>query len=1152
MSGKLSDMKTLGGDAKSLSGCGVLLAWLAVRAGKATFDHTALTALFPGLGAGNWAVHQSSKRMIFPIRIGDLDKLVGVLSATSYEKVLDDEFIQKHAEDSWVFLSVLSCNSLYGSRDVPLGRWRRHEKICVASMRKHVQRCLRLDCRVAISAEEVEKELSSRYISYSGEEVPKMEPLTFEQVLPALPPETHGGAIPSTDWTRGKAREFLLRPESCVVADHGQKLPPLQAKVHIRKGEERKVAELLVERNICDWIESSSVLEFRGTKVLNGMFGVPKSSVLEDGRPQLRVIMNLIPSNSVTVQLSGSVVDLPGVTQYMSLIIDEGQEIRFCQSDMTSAFYLFSLPDQWRRFLSFNIHAKGEDIGKLSGRSYTLACKVLPMGWSSAVSIMQEMSSILLEKGGLGEEVRLQRTKPVPDWFSRVLSAVPDAGSGWYHVYLDNFFSGEKKALGSKGGEGEELHNKAEKIWAETGVISSAKKKVSNAEVVQELGALLDGPGKMIGASSERLLKLAKTTMVLISLGKIPRKWLQVVCGRWVHVLQFRRAGMVGLHWVWQWISGKQLSPKGKLQVRRELLTLCMGLCLFHTNLGASVSETASASDASSKGGAVGQAKSLSSEGADFVYSTSGRRGKLGKAPVLSLFNGIGGALRTYDVLGLEVAAMIAVDLSKPANRVTSRRWPQAIIVHDVREITRDMIFQWLLQYPHVEEIHLWGGFPCVDLSSVKHNRLNLLGRESGLFFEIIRIRDLLREVWGNGFPLVFFVENVASMDRSACREISGSLGVKPYKVQCADAVPISRPRFCWTNKPLEALEGVVVTEREDWFEVVAVGPYPAVSQWLREDSTWEYEDSGEVFPTCMKAIKRSVPPPKPAGLDRTPAPARERWEADSFKYPPYQYKDPYVIWSPKGWRLLEASERELLHGYGYGHTSLCFSASEIKKSFEAYEDMRCSLIGDSFSVYSFVIFAWNACKKYMKPTSYVHLCQRMGMSPGFCAPIDLRCPLTRSLSYGSGNLCEASVGDLTRLLLTRVNHTGSDVRVSTGTIMNSKAFPRQSAAADWWQWEPVFNTCWARKEHINRLEMKSTLLTLRWRIQNLGEFDCRFVHLTDSYVCMSVISKGRSSSEMLMSVLREIGALQLAFGLFPIFIHVESTENPTDDASRV
>ena len=81
---------------------------------------------------------------------------------------------------------------------------------------------------------------------------------------------------------------------------------------------------------------------------------------------------------------------------------------------------------------------------------------------------------------------------------------------------------------------------------------------------------------------------------------------------------------------------------------------------------------------------------------------------------------------------------------------------------------------------------------------------------------------------------------------------------------------------------------------------------------------------------------------------------------------------------------------------------------------------------------------------------------------------------------------------------------------------------------------------------------MRSILLALRWRIQHLSETSCRFVHLTDSYVSMSVISKGRSSSDALMNLMRQIAAVQLGFTLFPILIHVESTENPTDEASRL
>lgn len=522
------------------------------------------------------------------------------------------------------------------------------------------------------------------------------------------------------------------------------------------------------------------------------------------------------------------------------------------------------------------------------------------------------------------------------------------------------------------------------------------------------------------------------------------------------------------------------------------------------------------------------------------------------KVPILvvSLFNGIGGAFRCYDIIGVEPAGLVSFDTCKAANRVTARRWPQAIIKEDVRDIDLKMVREWMLLYPHIEQLDFWAGFPCVDLSKVKAFRQNLHGEQSGLFREVLRVLELLRQVFGRKFKVFFFVENVSSMDKEAAAEISQSLGVFPYKVQCSDAVPISRPRFCWTNREVSGLAGVRVVRKEGFWEIIAEAPYPLLHQWIREDSEWPGHEQGHVLPTCMKAIRRSRPPPLPAGLDRTPSAAQRRWAADNFKYPPYQYKDQYVFWSAHGWRLAEASERELLHGYGWGHTAVCFSASEIKKSWTAYEDQRCSLIGDSFSVYSFIIFAWSSCARFLPSLSYETLANRMGLAPGSSASLDVVCPLARKLSYGHPEGMEVTVSDLTRVLLTRVNRTGSDVRVTTGRVLNPRAFPRQSASADWWQWKSVFSCRWARKEHINLLEMRSILLSFRWRIRHLAEVDCRFI-LTDSYVSMSIISKGRSSSDMIMHVMRQIAATQFAFNLFPILIHVESTENPTDTASR-
>ena len=171
-------------------------------------------------------------------------------------------------------------------------------------------------------------------------------------------------------------------------------------------------------------------------------------------------------------------------------------------------------------------------------------------------------------------------------------------------------------------------------------------------------------------------------------------------------------------------------------------------------------------------------------------------------------------------------------------------------------------------------------------------------------------------------------------------------------------------------------------------------------------------------------------------------------------------------------------------------------------------------------------------------------------MAPGFCCPSWVKIPLQRRLAYGETNRCLA-VQALHGSLLRRVNHTGSDVRITSGTILNPKAFPRQSCCSSWWDWTKVFACKWARADNINSLELRAIVQSVDWRIKHLKETHERVFHLTDSYVCMSVCSKGRSASRMLQPLLARLSSTLLAWDIHLIITHVESSENPTDDASR-
>ena len=686
-------------------------------------------------------------------------------------------------------------------------------------------------------------------------------------------------------------------------------------------------------------------------------------------------------------------------------------------------------------------------------------------------------------------------------------------------------------------------------------MISAEKKRKRGVKSAEELGALIDGENATVGPSGERLLKLIHSTLWILGNKHLSKKKLQIVAGRWIHVLQFRRPAMSFLEATWKFISSKQFNLDMVGAVRRELFALIAAAPLLHTHLGAKIADFATASDASMGGGAAGISHELNKEGHSYVAAMLHSQQQTQVIPVLvlSLFNGIGGSFRCYDVLGLCPQCLVSFDTHKPSNRVTSRRWPHALIYLDVKSLNREMVLEWLLKNVGIREIHIWGGFPCTDLSSAKAGGLGLAGPQSSLFFELVRIIQLVKEVAEPLIKMKFVAENVASMAKSECEAISEHLGMEPYFLNCSDAVPMSRPRLAWTNETVEgALEGLEFHQERHWKTIKAEAPYPLLSDWLEPGFEWPGYADGEVLPTAMKAIVRQVPPLRPAGLHRCNNDARGRWAAEWFKFPPYHYLDRFIFWKGEKWKIADSIERELLLGYGYLHTSLCFSASRIKQSKAAYENERLSQLGDSFSIYSFVILAAALSREFVPKIEYKHLAARMGLAPGYRAPWRLVAPVKRCLQYGFDNgIVNHFPHELSRILLTRVNHTGSDVRISTGEILNYKAFPRQGVEAAWWKWEPAFKFKWRHEEHINILELRAILQSVIHTLQQTRLCDFRLLHLTDSYVCLSIIGKGRSGSRVLNRVLKLLNAHLLLYGIYLIMSHVESAQNPTDEASR-
>lgn len=134
---------------------------------------------------------------------------------------------------------------------------------------------------------------------------------------------------------------------------------------------------------------------------------------------------------------------------------------------------------------------------------------------------------------------------------------------------------------------------------------------------------------------------------------------------------------------------------------------------------------------------------------------------------------------------------------------------------------------------------------------------------------------------------------------------------------------------------------------------------------------------------------------------------------------------------------------------------------------------------------------------------------------------------------------------------LRRSEYRGSDVRLDLGIIYKPDVAPRTSIDPSRWSWSVADAYPYRVPDHINVLELRSILHALEWRARSSVSHSQRFLHLSDSQICLAVLTKGRSSSKRLSHWLRKICALCLTLNIYPLYAWIESRLNPADEPSR-
>jgi len=201
----------------------------------------------------------------------------------------------------------------------------------------------------------------------------------------------------------------------------------------------------------------------------------------------------------------------------------------------------------------------------------------------------------------------------------------------------------------------------------------------------------------------------------------------------------------------------------------------------------------------------------------------------------------------------------------------------------------------------------------------------------------------------------------------------------------------------------------------------------------------------------------------------------------------------------------------------------------------ESWEDERCSLLGNSFCVpgVAWLLANWLVKTGCLAAVPPVEELVQQGMSDPPRRP----------------SPCEASL-ELCRRIMLLQTHRGGEVYGILGPSGKKFAF-KAAIDSGYWQWRTVVRSRWKTKEHINVLEARAYVGSLRWRARRETSIGSRFVHLLDSTVTISAMAKGRSSSRRLQRPLRQASAVILATGFSPVLGFVRSHRNPADKPSR-
>ena len=392
------------------------------------------------------------------------------------------------------------------------------------------------------SKAKIKEELRKKGYGYDGSSWVVMEDLVADKVIPCWPSKGDAGVQPLSKFLHGEAKEMVEIPgltlkESC---DWPERLP----KSYVRASDEEweKIVRAGYELGLFHFCPDEEVLRTpSGEKVLNGAGAVPK---IKGDKVLQRFISILCPLNAVSTKIEGDEGTLPYVGQVSLLNVPEEGVIAIDSEDLQSAFNLFEMPLGWRGMFVYRKQVPGHCLGMKTSDPVWVALRTVPMGWISAVGVVQQaIRTLALEESKIDSKKEVQKNREMPSGDSIFL-------------YLDSVDQLQvvNKAM-AKVLEGKESseHARFEATCKKHGLPRNASKKLAGAMRGSLQGGELRGDEGIFMLQREKMVFNVGACLSMLAERRWKKKEMAGVVGRLIFAGAFRRPLMAGMSEVFKY-----------------------------------------------------------------------------------------------------------------------------------------------------------------------------------------------------------------------------------------------------------------------------------------------------------------------------------------------------------------------------------------------------------------------------------------------------------------------------------------------------------------------------------------------------------------------------------------------------------------------